>query len=240
MKPAEVAIWGVGLAGAGVASYYVWKNYFAAQMELPPGVTGPQGEQGPAVVRVQNRERANGARQELQTFLDWWNISGPFPILVAPDGGVRTDAAKQLLYFQQGNSKAKTLDQTPHGHSSALDLWPVGFNPAVPLDQQPVIKARFAEMGRIAKEMFNFTWGGDWGWDFPHIEVKGWKTYPMPSGSRAVSGLSGLGEVSESSSSPALGPVVAVGLIGLVVYQTMIRRDEGPRTLRKDKVEVAG
>lgn len=236
MKTAEAVIWGAGLAGAGVAGFYVWKNYFAAQMELPPDVSGPQGSNGGAVdvaatgitaVRVQNLERANGVREELQAFLRWWQANGPFPLLVAPDGGVRTNAAKQAQFFAQGYSKAKTLAQTPHGHSSALDLWPVGFDPAVKLEKQPVIKKRFEEMGRIAKS-FGFTWGGDWGWDYPHIEVRGWKTYPMP-GSSAVSGLAGLGAETPATlvSAGAVGGTSVLVLAGIGAGLWFLTRDGG-------------
>ena len=235
-KPVELTLWGAGLAGAGVTSYFIWKNYFAAQMEISPEAVGVQGEQGPAVVRVQRRERANGVRPELQAFLDWWHTNGPFQLVVAPDGGVRTDGAKQRSFYDRGMSKAATLAQTPHGHSSALDLYPVGFNAGKPLDTQPAIKQQFKEMGTIAKR-FGFTWGGDWGWDYPHIEMKDWKTYPMPRTSAPnIAGLNGLGEAGPTVtpagwSTPNL--LLFGGAAALVVYQVFIRADEGPRTIRR-------
>lgn len=163
------------LGGVGLVLYAVFSG---KRMELPANV--PSGGVGdPNGARVQNRDRAQGVRAELQTFLDWWAANGPFPIVVGVDGGVRTDALKQLSFYMRGLSKAKTLDETPHGHGAALDLWPAGFNPGLDLDKQPAIKAKFIEMGRIAKTMFGFTWGGDWGWDYPHIELKTWRSLPL-------------------------------------------------------------
>lgn len=170
-----------GGLGAAAVSVMVWYLLFRRQqMEIDmASVTGkPAGN--PNGPRVQNRERAAGVLAPLQAFLDWWEVNGPFPILVAPDGGVRTDAAKQLSYYQKGLSKADTLDKTPHGRAAALDLWPVGFNPTVKLDDQPLIKAKFVQMGSIAKSQFNLVWGGDWGWDYPHVEIKTWRQLPYP------------------------------------------------------------
>lgn len=182
------AISGGLVAAAGIVWYVMFRRQ---QMELPADVPSvPQGNPM-ASSKVQNRERARGAVAQLQAFLDWWEVNGPFAILVAPDGGLRTDAAKQAMYYAQGNSKAKTLAETPHGRGAALDLWPVGFNPVKKLEQQPDIKAKFEEMGRIAKAApFNFTWGGDWGWDYPHVEVKNWrKTLPYPPSQPLLAGL---------------------------------------------------
>lgn len=166
-----------GLASAAGIVWYVL--YRRQQMELDPGLPAlPQGTM--TTEKVQNRQRAKGVLPPLQAFLDWWSVNGPFNLLVAPDGGVRTDAAKQAKYYAMGTSKAKTLADTPHGRGAALDLWPVGFNPGLALDKQPDIKAKFKEMGRIAKTQFNLTWGGDWGWDYPHVEVKSWRAFPYP------------------------------------------------------------
>lgn len=174
---ARLALYGLGAAAAGTALYFAL--FHRRQMELPPPEQLPPGGAGmPTGQRVQNWERANGAVAPLQEFLGWWAANGPFPIMVAPDGGMRTDNAKQADFYARGLSKAKNLEQTPHGRGAALDLWPVGFNPGRSLSDQPEIKRRFEEMGRLAKAR-GFVWGGDWGWDFPHIEVKSWaKLYP--------------------------------------------------------------
>lgn len=172
---------GVGAAAVSVVVWYLL--YRRQQMEIDmtsPTTMSGRAAGNPAGPRVQNRERAAGAHPDLQAFLDWWAANGPFPILVAPDGGVRRDEAKQAEFYARGVTKAKTLAETPHGRAAALDLWPVGFNPVVKLEKQPDIKAKFEEMGRIAKSQFNFTWGGDWGWDFPHVEVKNWRRLPYP------------------------------------------------------------
>jgi hypothetical protein len=179
---------GLGAAGLGVLTWYLL--YRRQQMEVD--VTDPKTKLpgNPKGARVQFRERASGVVPPLQAFLDWWEQQGPFPVLVAPDGGLRFDEAKQRKYYEQGLSKAATLADTPHGRGAALDLWPVGFQPAKKLDEQPDIKKKFTEMGRIAKTQFNLTWGGDWGWDYPHVEVKNWrKLYPYPPTQSFLAGL---------------------------------------------------
>ena len=144
---------------------------------------------------VQNRERADGVHPDLLAFLDWWSSNGPFAILVAPEGGVRRDAAKQQRYFEKGLSKARTLAQTPHGRGGAIDCWPVGFNPSLALDKQPDIDAKFKEFGRIAVAR-GFTWGGSWTWkDLPHMELKAWGKLPYPMVTNF--GLSGLAALSQ-------------------------------------------
>lgn len=234
MKAWQTALFSAGALGAaGAAVWYVL--YRKQQTEIPPGVVGPQGSissgsRMPASL-VQNRERARNAHPALQSFLDWWQVNGPFPILVAPDGGLRTDAAKQASYYAQGMSKAKTLAETPHGRGAALDLWPVGFDPAKKLEQQEDIKEKFKEMGRIAKASpFNFTWGGDWGWDYPHIEVKGWKNMPYPPKMTAPN-LAGVGALDV----PSAGSGAAVALIaaGIAFWLMSESDDESPNPERE-------
>jgi hypothetical protein len=224
MKPwqtALIAAGATGAAGVGIWYYLYRRQQMELASDIPASPQGVTAAQSASPRLVQNRERANGAAAPLQAFLDWWDTNGPFPLVVAPDGGVRTDAAKQAGYYAAGTSKAKTLDQTPHGRAAALDLWPAGFNPRVPLDQQPDIKAKFKQMGAIAKSQFNFTWGGDWGWDYPHVEVKGWKNMPYP----PKTGLAGLGAVDTTSagSGAAVAFAIAAG-----VYFLFLRDGDEP------------
>lgn len=137
-----------------------------------------------AVKKVHERARAKGVHPTLIAFLDWWEENGEFDILVAPDGGVRTDPAVQLAAFNAGNSKARTLDQTPHGRAAALDLWPVGFqaNRDWAGQKDQTMMDKFRTIGTAWKENFGGVWGGDWlanpgdaiGWDAAHCEIKGW------------------------------------------------------------------
>jgi len=129
--------------------------------------------------RVRHRERAAGVDRRLLAFLDWWDANGPFTIVIGPDGGVRTDAAKQADYFRRGTSKARTLQETPHGRAGALDLTPVDAK-GNPVWEGPGVSEKFAEIGRLAKA-HGFAWGGDWpSADMPHIEVKDWKGLAYP------------------------------------------------------------
>lgn len=123
-----------------------------------------------------HRERADGVEVRLQAFLDWWMVNGPFDLMVLKDGGVRTDAAAQMAFFNAGRSKAMTLDQTPHGRAGALDVAPY-INGAVPwLDW-----SLFERMGVLAESQ-GFVWGGRWTSprDGDHIECADWRTLPYP------------------------------------------------------------
>lgn len=139
--------------------------------------------------RVRNRSRAAGVAPPLETFLDWWEANGPFPILVASDGGLRTDAAKQAALYEAGNTKAATLAQTPHGRGGAIDLHPVGFDPSKAIT--PEVFAQFRAIGEAA-EARGLTWGGRWsrafppskanpfGGDLPHVELPNWAALHYP------------------------------------------------------------
>lgn len=130
---------------------------------------------------VQNRIRARGAHPAMLRLLDLWEQEGWFPITVAPEGGLRTDAAKQAGYCKAGLSNACTLDQTPHGRGGALDLWPVGFDPRIPLDQQPEIRDAWQLFGAWG-EAKGYRWGGRWTSpvDYPHFELGYWSQLPYP------------------------------------------------------------
>lgn len=137
-------------------------------------------------------QRMDGVVPELrETVLRW---DGPFDILVAPDGGLRTDPAKQLQYFNEGNSKARTLAETPHGRGAAVDLWPMSFNPSRPLftaaedDKNKTDVSRFTIHQPIAFAHFEYmrAWATRHGltilgrWDLPHWELPQWRSLPYP------------------------------------------------------------
>jgi hypothetical protein len=136
-----------------------------------------QTTSGPAAT-IYHRERADGVDQRLQDFLDAWAQSGPFDLVVMPDGGVRTDEAKQAQLYADGKSGAATLAQTPHGHAGAIDVGPY-INGAVPWDRWDL----FEQIGQFGKS-YGLTWGGDFSHlkDGPHLEVPDWKDLPLPGG----------------------------------------------------------
>lgn len=127
-------------------------------------------------MRVHHRERAKGVDIRLIAFLDWWESNGPFELTVLKDGGVRTDEARQRNFYEVGTSKAKTLDETPHGRGGALDCAPL-INGDVPWTD----KGLFERMGRFA-ESKGLQWGGRWKdpVDGPHIQVPDWRQLPFP------------------------------------------------------------
>lgn len=66
---------------------------------------------------------------KLIAFVEWWKQHGPFPIVIT--FGNRSDAEQWALY-QQGRTKpgkivtyAKSADESAHGHSGAIDCYPV-------------------------------------------------------------------------------------------------------------------
>lgn len=156
----------------------------------------------PLVTRIYHRERADGVLRELQSFLDWWQQSGPFPIMVGENGGARDTATQDRLYAQGRTAPGAVVTHasgttSPHTRAAALDLWPVNaagipqFKVGVfsngqwvgtadhPLDPEHL--ARYMEIGRLAKA-HGFEWGGDWSAankDLPHIEVRGWASLPL-------------------------------------------------------------
>lgn len=144
----------------------------------------------PRTAHVLNRERAAGVHPSLLKLLDDWERVGWFDVMIAPDGGVRTDEAKQAKLYAQGVTKAKSLSETPHGRAAALDIWPVDFEPfvsgtwaAVP----EVVKTQFYAFGQFAQEQ-GFNWGGAWSSfkDYPHVEVPNWRLLPFPPQERLV------------------------------------------------------
>lgn len=135
--------------------------------------------------QVLHYERAYGCHPDLIAFLNWWQAHGPFDILVAADGGNRTDAIKQASYCATGTSNACTLESTPHGRGCGLDVYPVGFNTQLDLSQQPEILEKFKVISE-AGEAFGLTSGIHFhigpskSPDYPHLEVTDWRQLPFP------------------------------------------------------------
>lgn len=153
----------------------------------------------PLMTKVYHRERARGVNPKLIAFLDWWEVHGPFPVMVGVDGGVR-DMRDQKRLWAKGRTVSSGIDVTPerplgrtvtnaetnvqsaHGHAAGLDLWPVNNlgRPQFNL-KDPVILARYAEIGRLAKAQ-GLEWGGDWPepkTDRPHVQIRGWAALPV-------------------------------------------------------------
>lgn len=175
----------VATCGAVAVVAYVITKKGAGTAPKGPAMDGP----GFPIVR---KDRAAGVAPKLVGFLAEWERTGPFPIGVGADGGVRTDAALQLKYFNEGRSKARTLAETPHGRRGALDLNPIINGQWRGLDSDPdpeeseryfeIIARRAERYGLRAGKRFTFIKGGD----KPHVEDPDWKSLPMP-GSVALS-----------------------------------------------------
>lgn len=133
---------------------------------------------------VFHRQRAAGVDRRLVAFLDWWEINGPFPIVIDPQGGVRRDEAAQKALFDKGSSNAASLSQTAHGRGGALDVYPVLRSSGHAVQQIATNdRAKFQVIGEAAEKL-GLTWGGRWKslYDGPHIEVPNWKQLPFPPG----------------------------------------------------------
>lgn len=126
-------------------------------------------------MKVLHRYRATGVHPMLLAFLDWWEREGICTILVLPDGGLRTDNAKQRSLFAKGVTRAETLADTPHGRGGALDLAPL-VNGHIPWDTLEAFKP----IGTAA-EAHGLEWGGRWRFlDACHVELAHWRELPYP------------------------------------------------------------
>ena len=148
---------------------------------------------------VHNKERLNGVHPSIRVDLvDAFEKELPFDVLVAPNGGLRTDEKAQAATAASGMSNATTLKSTPHGRAAAGDFWPVSFLPFVPAKHGGTGKAwvsweklpqkvrdEFAAMGAVG-ERHGYEWGGRFkgktfpNGDQPHYQMKGWQLMPFP------------------------------------------------------------
>ncbi len=183
--------------------------------------------------KVLHRERAAGVDARLQRFLDWWNLYGPFTVMVGVDGGLR-DPLKQLELYAQGrrqnpDGSLTVVDPTAvvtqtlsskHTRGEALDLWPVR-------DRKPVLEVRdstdeqlYRQLGDIAK-LHGFAWGGDWKGlvDRPHIEIP---ANPHPGTLAGGAPLAGPTSPAPSSSIAAPAFVAGGALLAIVVLLVVL------------------
>lgn len=132
--------------------------------------------------------RAVGCDSRLLKFLAWWQMAGPFPITIPEYGGLRADAVAQEKLFAAHVSRAKTLEETPHGRGGAIDAYPAILDPrgeyvtGIELDYaKPETKVKFHRYGDLA-EAHGLSWGGRWAGfpDYPHVEVPDWRSLPYP------------------------------------------------------------
>ena len=149
-------------------------------------------------MKVHHLERAIGVHPRMLVLLSAWQQRGPFEIVVAMHGGLRTDERVQKMLSGGGMSAAGSLRKTPHGRGGALDLWPRTFLPYVPSSwggtakrwgtwpQLPaLVKAQFAEIVAFSKGL-GFRCGADWishdypNGDNPHHELPDWGRLPFP------------------------------------------------------------
>lgn len=143
--------------------------------------------------RVRGREFAQGVHPALIGLLDLWDKEGWFNVTVAPpfvlpsgyavEGGLRTDEAAQRAIAQAGLSKAFDLKSTAHGRGAALDIHPEGFDPHRDFSTQPEMAGLMAQFASWASQKVidgvEFYPGINFG-DYPHIEIKGWRSLPFP------------------------------------------------------------
>lgn len=138
--------------------------------------------------RVLGIEKAEGVSPRVWSALLEWNAGGPFVVQVNEGGGLRAGdqwAAWQLRKFNEGASKADTLEKTAHGRGGAVDLGVV-LNGIVQVSQEqydnsPTVQRMYSEMGEWFKQR-GFRWGGDFpGFaDVYHVEQDDWRSLPFP------------------------------------------------------------
>lgn len=129
---------------------------------------------------VHHLERLSGVDRRVMDFFSWWHHGGgPFALTIAENGGLRTDAAWQEAAYNRGATRARTLDQTPHGVGMAADAYPAkvvqGTVVGIYTEKDPDYLTYFGLYGALAKT-HGLVWGGDWARlrDYPHVEVPNW------------------------------------------------------------------
>lgn len=133
--------------------------------------------------QVSGRNNLVNVRRELQEFFAWWNSAGPFAVRVT--SGLRTDAQQRQLYAQGRTAPgvivthAQTASDSAHGRGAACDAYPFAGGKLVLDTKDP----RWKQFGEAA-EAWGLVWGGRWTRlvDYPHVEVPGWRSLPVPNG----------------------------------------------------------
>lgn len=94
--------------------------------------------------------------------------------------GARRTPYEQLERFREGNSRVRG-PVAAHTVGGAVDIVHARFHWQMGADEWAVLgkmgKRVLARMNnaRPAADRFELEWGGDWGWDFAHWELKNWK-----------------------------------------------------------------
>lgn len=199
--PARSLVIGALALGGVIGVGLIVRAVLNAQGVWLEGV-GPKVEEGERPVflpasaqrfgRVFHYEKAALLNPRLREVLDEYATNGPWPILLTST--VREGAAaalEQAGYFAAGYSKAKTLQETPHGRRAAFD-----FNVVREVNGDAVVRTwRPEENPDLYRQVAQFftvrgcSWGGNWKSfvDMPHIELTDWRNLPFP----PVGGLSG-------------------------------------------------
>ncbi len=149
--------------------------------------------------QVLHEERADGALEPLRQLLQLWKIHGTHDVEIPEEGGYRfgpIDEARQEELFRTKQSHARTLQETPHGRRSAIDMRPVGFNPHRGFDHASnfgMLEKFLAQVAFIDKygpalgirSGAHFKNMGPLG-DLPHFELCDWVSRRFPSGDLVV------------------------------------------------------
>jgi hypothetical protein len=128
---------------------------------------------GALLVRQRQRVPDTGLHPDILKFAkafqrDLDKLAIPFFTVCGPRGRADQEAA-----FARGNSKAR-FGQSPHNYGLAVDMvhgtrfWDLS-------------KKEWAWIGYFSKVVANrikvpITWGGDWGWDMAHWQLRDWKS----------------------------------------------------------------
>lgn len=172
---------GVAVAAVGGAAWFLTRrgNAGVEVVDVKPTPKSSGGVRN--VGKVYHREMADPLDARLRAALDEYAVGGPWPIRLT--SGLRIGPAaevEQLSYFNTGKSKAKTLDQTPHGRGGAFDFGVVNV-PLVSIHTAKDHPELYAQCAAFF-EARGLVWGGRFPgfYDGPHIEVPNWRALPYP------------------------------------------------------------
>lgn len=225
MKFAELIPWGVGLVGAGVAGYFVWSAIKPTESApVIPSVTSPatsesrsaQGYANGRAVTIDLASVGNGKfmqRDAAGAFLAMQKAAAAEGVNLQVISGFRTMEEQTELYnlyvAGKGNLAARP-GYSNHQQGLSADLNTGGW--LTPAYRWLLGNAsRFGFRNDVKTEHWHWTWSGG-----------------------AVAGLGALNDTGNVQPAPGWSGtswLVAGGLTALVVYQTVIRKDQGPHTL---------
>lgn len=139
-------------------------------------------------MRVFHLDRLALCVPAIRDFFLWWDMHGPFPLTIPPDGGLRSSEKHQARLFEAGATKAKTLADTPHGRGAAADAYPAVLDrtghyvTAIRIDTRDTRTQDMYRQYGEAAERAGLVWGGRWKSivDLPHVETPSWRLLPFP------------------------------------------------------------